>query len=276
VYLPTFELTRPETLDQAIHDLAELEGDTSVYMGGTELLLLMKLGMSNPQRLVDCKRLPELQVFDVAEDVLVIGAGLTHAQLHNSEAVKELIPEFSRMENQIANIRVRTAGTIGGNLCFGDPNSDPLTLLLALGATLQVQGPLGRRTLDVQDLVVGMYESALSETEILLNVHVHVPPSQARVVHERIVLRERPVASVSVVCETASDIRVAVGGAGQVGRRYPEIESLLVLHGLSALDDCVALLRDSLRPADDLDGGSDYKVHLAGVLLQRAVRRALA
>jgi carbon-monoxide dehydrogenase medium subunit len=275
VYLPEFELTRPRSLDEAISHLAELDGDASVYMGGTELLLLMKLGLSSPERLVDCKQLDELRGLELRDETIRIGAGSTHAELERSDLLREVLPEFVAMERRIANIRIRTAGTLGGNLCFADPNSDPMTLLMALGATLEAAGPQGRREIRVEDFAAGPYESALESDEILLSITIPVPSAAAGVAYERVVLRERPVASVAVVVEPGQPIRVAVGGAGQVARREPELEALLSRDGEAATSECADVLKQSLSPADDLDGSAEYKRHLAGVLLAKAVRRAL-
>jgi carbon-monoxide dehydrogenase medium subunit len=275
VYLDAFELTRPTSVEAAVADLAEADGDASVYMGGTELLLLMKLGLSSPERLVDCKRIPELRGLREEGGILHIGAGTTHAELEQSDLVREFLPELAALESKIANRRIRVAGTLGGNLCFADPNSDPMTLLTALGASVEVAGPDGRRRIDILDFARAPYDSALEPDDLMVSLEVTLPGADARVAYERIVLRERPVVSVAVVRTADQDIKVAVGGAGQVARRQSELESLLSTGGAGVIEECVEQLAATLRPSEDLDGSPAYKTHLAGVLLRRAVARVL-
>ncbi len=275
MYLEAFELTRPTSVEEAVADLAEADGDASVYMGGTELLLLMKLGLSNPERLVDCKRIPELRGLSERGGTIRIGAGTTHDELERSDLIRDALPELAALEGQIANRRIRIAGTLGGNLCFADPNSDPMTLLTALGATLEIAGPDGRRTVDILDFAHAPYDSALEPDDLLVSIDVTAPAAGDAVAYERIVLRERPVVSVAAVRTSSQDLRIAVGGAGQVARRLPDLEALLSADGAGALDQCVEQLAATLRPSADLDGTPEYKSHLAGVLLRRAVLRVL-
>lgn len=275
MYLDAFELTRPTSVEEAVAQLAEADGDASVYMGGTELLLLMKLGLSNPDRLVDCKRIPELRGIREQDGSIRIGAGTTHAELEQSDVICDALPELAALAGQIANRRIRVAGTLGGNLCFADPNSDPMTLLTALGATLEIAGSDGRRTVDILDFAHAPYDSALASDDLLVSIHVTAPVADEKVAYERIVLRERPVVSVAAVRTSSQDIKIAVGGAGQVARRHPDLETLLSTNGTSAIDECVDRLAATLQPSADLDGTPEYKSHLAGVLLRRAVLRVL-
>src|SRR5205807_9843814 len=116
-----------------------------VICGGTELLLLMKLGFSSYGHLVDIKGIEELGGIRAENGVLVIGSTVTHREIERSPLVLERLPALAAMERGVANLRVPNGGTLGGNLCFSDPHPDPATFLLALDAA--VEHDAGRRPL---------------------------------------------------------------------------------------------------------------------------------
>ena len=124
--------------------LAELGEDAAVYAGGTELLLLMKLGLLRPKHLVDVKRIAGFT--EIADgDRLTIGAAVTHRAIEQSALVRARCPLVGAVARHVANVRVRNVGTLGGNLSFADPHSDPATLLLTLDASVELRSPRGRR-----------------------------------------------------------------------------------------------------------------------------------
>jgi carbon-monoxide dehydrogenase medium subunit len=271
MYLPPFELRRPESVAEAVALLRNQDRDHAVYMGGTELLLLMKLGLAAPEVLVDCKRIPDLRTLSVSGRTLSIGAGATHAELERSPEVNDLLPGLASLSSHLANVRVRTAGTLGGNLCFADPSSDPATLLTAVGANLHLAGPTGRRTVAIADFTDGPYSADLRPGELLVSIDVTVPDPEERVAYERLVLRERPVVSVAIV--RGEDWQVSVGGAGQVAMLMPHVGAVLGEGSDAQIAEAASVLSAQLHPADDLDGSADYKRHLATVLLRRAVQQ---
>ncbi len=137
--LPAFDLHRPVSLEEASDILGRHGDDAIPVAGGTELLLLLKLGFGAYAHLVDVRGIPELTGIRLVDGTVEIGAAVTHREIERSALVREQIPALAAMERSVANIRVRTAGTLGGNLCFGDPHSDPATFLLAAGAEVVVR-----------------------------------------------------------------------------------------------------------------------------------------
>src|SRR5262245_32013126 len=121
-------------------------GDAAYLAGGTELLQVMKMGLLQVDRLVDLKGIAALRGIAAEGDAIVIGALTTHREIERSPIVRDRLPELAALEHRVANARVRTSGTLGGNLAFAEPHSDPATLLLAVGATIVLVGPKGTRT----------------------------------------------------------------------------------------------------------------------------------
>lgn len=264
-----FVYHRPDHLDEALELLEHHGEDAALYMGGTELLLVMKLGLAAPEHLVDGKRLRELQGIGFARDELVIGAGVTHRQLELDPDVRRRLPALAELERHVANVRVRNVGTLGGNLCFAEPHSDPATLLIALGASVDLASRQGERTVPVSDFIAGPLMTNLEPEELLVRIRVPLPPEDAHVAYRRITFRERPVGNVAVVSR-ADQATVVVGAFENTPRRVPEVEAALG----EAPDDhgaAVAAMEAAVEPHADLDGSEDYKRHLAGVLLRRAV-----
>ncbi|MGH8913603.1 MAG: FAD binding domain-containing protein [Acidimicrobiia bacterium] len=272
--LPDFELQRPETLAEALGLLSEHGESAAFYMGGTELLLAMKYGFAHPSVLVDGKRLRELRATGADDDWLLLGAGMTHRQLETSPMLREALPELALVEATVANVRVRAAGTLGGNLCFAEPHSDPATLLIALGAEVELASMSGVRSVSMEDFVLGPLQTALRPGEVMTTIRIPRPAAGTRVAFERIRLRERPVANVAVAL-TAGGARVVVGAVGPRPVRITEAEDLLADHP-DAIDEACALVGAGVRPYADSEGSIEYKRHLASVVTGRALRRAAA
>lgn len=264
-----FTYHRPERLEQALELLGEHEDDAALYMGGTELVLVMKLGLAAPEHLVDGKGLPELQGLRVEDGEVVIGAGVTHRDIERDATVLAHLPAFAELARHVANVRVRNVGTLGGNLCFAEPHSDPATLLVALGAQLDLASPAGERSVALSDFVIGPLMTALGPDEVLVRVRVPLPTSGTRVAYRRLAFRERPVGNLAVVAHQ-DQTTVVIGAFENTPRRVPEAEDALAA-APDDVDTAVAALEASIKPQADLDGSEEYKRHLAGVLLRRAV-----
>lgn len=284
--LPPFELHAPETVEEATALLDRLGDDAAVYCGGTELLLLMKLRFAELRHLVDVKGIAELRGIDADGERLSIGAAVTHRDVERHPAVRDRWPALAAMERCVANVRVRNAGTIGGNLCFADPHSDPATFLLASGATLVARRGGGEaRRIPAEEFVRGPFQTALDPGELLTRIEVPAPAPGSRIVHRKLAFRERPAATVccNVTVEDGrvAAARVAVGSVGPAPVRAQKAEALLA--GLDAgapdprvLDEAAEAAAEASGATEDMNGSAEYKRHLAAVLVRRALLDALA
>lgn len=282
--LAPFALHRPASVTEATELLRDLGDDAAVHAGGTEVLLLMKLGLASFGQLVDVKRIPELGGVSVDEaGTLRVGATATHRQIGRSPMVRAGWPELAFIESNVANVRVRTIGTLGGNLCFADPHSDPATWLLAADAHVELAAGETRRELPVGDFLMGPWQTALEPGELLAAVEVPPLPEGSGMAHLRFATHERPTATVSCLVRVAdgaiAEARVAVGSVGPRHVRAPDAEALLA--GLAAVDPDPAVLRAAgeaaatvAEPDTDSNGSAEYKADLVAVLVERAVRQA--
>ena len=284
--LPPFDLHRPESLEEATA-LAERYGeDAAFYCGGTELILLLKLGFASFGHLIDLKGVDELAGVRAEDESLVVGAAVTHRELERSELVRERLPALAAMERHVANLRVREVGTLGGNLCFSDPHSDPATFLLALDAEVEYRrGGEAARHAPISDFVVGPYQTILDEGEVLTSVRIPELPPDAAVAHSKFAFHERPTATVAclvrVVEGEVAEARVAVGSVGARPARAPAAEQ--VLTGAPAKEIGNGLLAEAgeraaeaAAPVDDATGSAEYKAQLVRVLVEQTFREAVA
>ena len=281
--LSPFALHRPRSLEEA-EDLLEQHGDDAVvYCGGTELLLVLKLGLAAYSNLVDLKGIPELRVFEERDGTLHIGAAVTHRALESSPFVHSLFPALAEMERRVANVRVRSIGTLGGNLCFSDPHSDPATFLLAAGAELVCRRGAAERTIPIGEFVRGPYETALEANELLTEVRIQVPPTGAAVVHEKFAMHERPALTVSCFMRAddghIAETRIAVGSVSATPGRVAEAENALagvpVESGADQARTAGEIAAEEVAPFADLNGSVEYKRNLVRVFVSRCCTTAM-
>jgi carbon-monoxide dehydrogenase medium subunit len=277
--LAPFEIHPATTVAEASGLVRELGDEAVIYSGGTELLLLLKLGFAAFEHLVDVKPIDELRELRVDEGTLRIGGAVTHRELERSDLVKDGWPDFVEMEREVANIRVRNTGSLGGNLAFADPHSDPATFLLAAGAAVELGRGDERRTVLLEDFMLGPYETALEPGELLCAIRLPALDDGTAMSHLRFAFHERPAATVSAAVSTqdgiVSDVRIAVGSVGAIPVLVPDA-SALVGQPAGALDGAL-LARigragaEASEPVSDANGSDTYKGSLVQTLVARAV-----
>ena len=282
--LGSLQLLQPTTVDEACGALRDFAERGKIYAGGAELLLLMRHGFLQSEILVDVKKIERLHRITSTDKVLSVGACVTHHTLENNSLVREHAPSFAYAESQVANVRVRNQGTLGGNLCFNDPHSDPGTVLLIHNATVTLGSQRGERQLPLRDFFLDVYETALEPDEIMLDVQI--PPLPVGMISSYLRLHrfQRPTLGVAVAVKmnggTIAESRLAVGCVGPKAQRLGELEVKINGSGIRDAKRIFAeqknYLRDSLRPVDDLLGSADYKLYMTGVMLAEALEQAVS
>jgi carbon-monoxide dehydrogenase medium subunit len=281
--LDRFTIHQPQSVAEASKMLAGFGPDAAVYAGGTELLIVMKERLAHFPHLIDIKRIPGLNeiTFDAERRELSIGAVATHRDLERSPVVRERFPALARMESAVANIRVRNAGTIGGNLCFAEPHSDPATLLTALEAQLTLVSSSGPRQLAMASFITGLMETARRHDEVLVAIAMPEPAPNAGVAYERFKLHERPTAAVAAIIAVdngaITEARVVAGSVGDRPQRLPETEA--ILRGQPAVAATATLgadvLRDEVETSGDVFESEAYTRQLVRTVGRRAIAVAI-
>jgi carbon-monoxide dehydrogenase medium subunit len=279
-----FELLEPRSLREAA---ALLDGDTArPISGGTAIMLMMKLGVLRPARLVSLraveKRYSEITLGGNGE--VRIGAIATLSALGRSPAVRKELPVVARTLSTLSSVRVRNVATVGGHLAHADPHMDLPPVLIALGARITVVGPKGERTMPLEQLHKGYLETTLARNELIGEV---VVPGQGarRAAYLKCTTRSAddwPALGVAAVLDTDGksirDARIVIGAATDTPKRLAGAEAAL----RGAQPDEAALKRAGDAAAKeagvigDAHGSGAYKRELLKIYLARAVRAALA
>ncbi len=280
--IPPFVLHRPSTLEEAVGLLAQYGEDTKILAGGSELILLFKMDLARPRHVMDIKGIPELSrlEYDVKTQVLRVGGLVTHRTLEGSEVVRQHFPVLAEMERQVANVRVRNVGTLGGNLCFAEPHADPGAILLAYQARIEARGVGGERIIEIADFFLDYYQTALGQNEILTNIEIPKLNENFSGTYLRFCPGERPTVAVALLIEwkdgSCKDVRLVLGCVGPKPIRASEVEEGLkgksadevTAKALEAGEEA-ALLCD---PPPDIWGSVEYKIQIVKTLVSRGLQ----
>ena len=229
----SFDYQRAGSVSEAISLLQQGGEETKILAGGHSLIPTMKLRLATPETLIDIGGIPELKYINDKGDYLTIGAGTTHWMVESSSVVQQKAPALSQAAGQIGDVQVRNRGTIGGVLAHSDPQADYPGVVLALDATIVVEGSGGERTIPVSGYFTGLWETALGENEILTEIRIPTDSANANSCYLKF---PQPASrypyvgcgvSLSSSSGTCLDIRVGFSGVGEWAFRDSGIESAL-------------------------------------------------
>jgi carbon-monoxide dehydrogenase medium subunit len=279
----SFQYERATSVDGAIASLERLGSEARVIAGGHSLLPMMKLRLANPEHLIDINDLTELSYIREQEGEIRIGAMTRHVDLLRSDLLARHFPLFRDAETVIADPVVRNRGTIGGSLCQADAAEDLSAVCAAARASVVIRGSGGERVVSMDGFHVGPFTTAVGAAEILTEVRLQVRPDGGSA-HEKVERRagDWAIAAASAAVwmrgGTIDDAGIALSAVGLTTIHVTRAEELL--RGKAPSDELFAeagaIASEDCSPASDGRGPVDYKRHLAGVLTQRALRRATA
>lgn len=275
------DFLEPTNVAEASRMAADLGEDARFIAGGTALMLALRQRLLGPCTLVSLARLDALRGISVdAQGQLHIGALSLHAQVAQSEIVREHSPVLAQMASQVANPQVRNQGTLGGNLCYADPATDPACCLLALDARIVLVSFRGKRELPLSEFLVDYFTTAIEPDELVLEIivppaSVNVRSSYARFL--RTAAEHRPMVSVAArvqvdhgVCTTAT---IVIGAAVAVASRVQAAELCLAgqAPSLERIYEAAASAAASITALDDLRGSQAYRRQMVQVQVKRTL-----
>ncbi|HEY54714.1 MAG TPA: xanthine dehydrogenase family protein subunit M [Dehalococcoidia bacterium] len=281
-----FEHFAPKTLKEALTLLDKYQDEAKIICGGQSLLILMRQGLVAPEYLIDIKGISELSyIKSDGKGGLKIGALTTHRTIEKSSQMRDGFAVLAEMETRLASIQTRNWGTIGGNLCHGDPAGDPAPVLIALNATLKMASLKGERSLPVEDFTLDYFETALKTGELLTEITVPAPPAHTGTAYTKFNIIESDLATVGVAAsitlgagDSCQDIRIALGAAAATPMRAKKAEA--VLKGKKISDALLAQAGETASteadPISDMQASEEYRRELVKVLVPRISKEAMA
>jgi carbon-monoxide dehydrogenase medium subunit len=277
-----FEYHRPRSIHEAIGLLAQHGEDARIVAGGHSLVPMMKLRLAKPGHLVDLQDLSDLRGIRSEAGILVIGALTTQHELIGSELLAARCPIIRETSLTIADPQVRYCGTLGGNVANGDPGNDMPAVMMALGAAYRVEGPSGQRDIPAREFYQGIYSTALQDGEILTWVRIPLPADRHGYAYEK---QKRKVgdyatAAAAVIltmsggsCTSAAIALTNVADTPLFAKDAGEALVGTAIDG-AAISEAVRRGQRITSPSADGRGPADFRTHVAGVMVRRAVLRA--
>jgi aerobic carbon-monoxide dehydrogenase medium subunit len=283
--MKNFEYLEPTSVAEACALLKQNGGEAKIFAGGAHLTILMKQGLYQPRALINIKKIAELKGIRCSDTELSIGALVTHRELETSALVRDKFSVLCEAEREVANIRVRHMGTIGGNLASGEPLTDLSQIFIALDGKVKIIGPNGERTLPVQELFLDFYTTSLADDEIITEVMIPLLPKKSGIEYQRFSsssVVDKPAVGVAVrlTLERGNEViqlaRVVLGCVGATPVRARGAEEILIGKRL-LLDSAIEAGKAASQECDpitDLRGSAEYKRAIIGVLVKRAAVKA--
>jgi aerobic carbon-monoxide dehydrogenase medium subunit len=279
-----FEYHRPATVADAVKLLADFGDEARPLAGGHSLVPMMKLRLATPGHLIDLHGVAGLKGIRRDGNNVVIGAMTTQAELLASNEIAKSLPIVQETALLVADPQVRYRGTIGGNVANGDPGNDMPALMMTLDATYRLEGPSGGRDVAASEFYQGAYFTALEPGEILTSVSVPVPAAGHGYAYEKLKRKigDYATAAAAVVLTMAGG-KVAACAIGLTNLHETPLLAVDAANAVIGTSLDVASLKKAaaaaeaiMSPAADARGPVEYRKHVGGIMVTRALQRAMS
>ena len=266
-----FDLKRASSAAEAIALIGEYGDEAKLLAGGHSLIPLMKLRLAQPAMLIDIGRISDLSYIKDAGDHIAIGALTRHMDVEKSSIILQHVPLLAHATSHVGDAQVRHRGTIGGSIAHADSASDLPATTLALGATYVVQGPHGQREIAATDFYKGFLESALAPDEML--VEIRVPKTTGGWSFQKFNRRAQDCAIVGgAAWRNGNASGVALVNMGSTPILATSVSAALA--GGASIAEACELAAAEADPQSDSNATSEYRTHLAKVLVRRALEES--
>ncbi len=277
------QIFTPKYLEEALELLAK-KNPPQPLAGGTDLLVMLKDEPERFSSLMLLENLKELSGIHKENGRIRIGSFTTHADIEQSPVLNEYAPVLSSAASEIGSVQIRNRGTIGGNIINASPAGDLIPPLIALGTTLELQSAKGKREIPIREFFLAPGASVREPQELLVAIHFAVPDARERGVFLKLGPRKAQAISKVMLAVQAlvhhgavEWIRIAIGAVAPTVIRAPQTETLLQGKKLTPelIEEAKETVRREVSPITDIRSTAEYRQHVTGVLLERAIKSLL-
>ena len=276
----------PETLEQAVdvYTKASKEGKTKILAGGTDLLVQIRSGISQPDTIIDIKNIKELKEISNDNGSYTIGAAVAGAVLDEEKDFGNNWPGVLEALRLIGSEQIQGRASLGGNLCNASPAGDSVPALIASGATVKVQGPEGERNMPVENIHAGPGKTNLKNGEIVVNFQFPKKQKNSGDAYLRMIPRtEMDIAvvgcavNVTIENEKCVDARVALGAVAPTALLVEDASKALIGSNFDqeSIEKAALACEAACNPIDDKRGTISYRKKVSKVLFKRALEKAI-
>jgi carbon-monoxide dehydrogenase medium subunit len=280
-----FEYFAPKTVKEALSLLSQYK-DAKIIAGGQSLLVILKQRLLALEYLIDIKGISALDYINYEDGRdLRIGALTIHRAIEKSPVIQKYFQVLSEMERNVATVQTRNWGTIGGNLCHGDPAGDPAPVFIVLNAKLKLASLGGERIIDMGEFSKDYLEVALEPGEMLTEIQVPTPSPHTGTAHDKLMVMKGDMgivgAAVSITLSgrdgVCKDVRIALSNTASVPLRVKEAEKVLIGKTIndSLLIEAAEVASTEASPPVDVHGSAEYRQEMVKVFVRRVAGIAL-
>lgn len=277
-----FDYVIADSIDMAVASLADGGDDAKIIAGGQSLVPMLNFRLIRPSVLIDINRIGDLAFIKEAGKKICVGALTRHYQIETSPVIARHLPVLASAMTHVAHLAIRNRGTIGGSLSHADPAAELPMMALLLDAELHIASASGKRTIAARDFFVGALTVDLARDDIVTEIALPKLPPKTGWGFEEVARRSgdfalaAAAATLTLSAGVISQARIALTGVGPTPVRVAQAEEQLVGQALEPglIDRIIDVVRAAIEPETDLHASSDYRRHLASVLVGRAVSAA--
>jgi len=276
--VPTYDITTPKSLSEALQMMGDRPGFYRPFAGGTDLMVLLEAGILKHKNFININRLSELRGIQDKGPYIEIGAGETYSDLQSHALIKKLFPSLIQAGAETGGLAIQNRGTLGGNIANASPAADSPPALLSYDAQLKIASPSGERLLPYDQFHTGYKTMDLAPNELIVAIRIPKFPTDTIHFYQKAGTRKAQAISKIVMAGTANlvsgkvqKIRIALGSVAAVTKRCTATESFLKNHKIDdqSISDAVALMQAEISPLDDIRSTKEFRRAVSANLLTK-------
>jgi carbon-monoxide dehydrogenase medium subunit len=282
--LPSFKLFTPTTIEEAVSIIQEYQGVSKILAGGTDILVIMKKRLINPNYLINISKIPNLSFIKYdRKKGLSIGPMTTIREIEKSRVIKKEYRLISEAASTFATIQIQNMATIGGNLCNASPAADLAPPLLVVDAEVDLIGIEGEKNVKLEDFFIGPGKSVIKPDEILTEIRAGALPKDAGSCFIKVGRTAEDLSKVNIATILSirnnkfSDVKVSLGAVAPIPIRAKKLESFLIGKNVSdkTIDEAAVIASEEVKPITDIRSTAEYRRKVVKVLVKRSIKTAL-